>query len=1244
LVLVAAGLTGTASAAERVAVQQAVATLKAQAPQAFVYEDGARITRVGGQPLAFGASPEQAAEQFRLQHAGVFGVAPEDLAPLALADDAPLALPIMWEPEVGDFKFVLVRYQQVRDGIPVFRGDLRLLVRNDTGFPLVLAASSLRDLGDFRPDLRLASGKMPTPPVFDRDLDTVTPPQTVIWAGIDDQVDQPRLAYTFIASRGDFEKWLYVVDAATGKVLLREDQIIMTDVTGNVSGMATTGPKADYCAEEIATAMPYASVSVSGGSSAYADANGNFTIPNGGTSAVTVNSPMTGRYFYVSNAAGGTETLSLSVTPPGPANFLHNAANTTESVRSQINGYIQANVVRDFCLIYNPNYPTIATQTNFPVYVNRTDGYCPGNAWYDGVSLNLCASGSGYPNTAWSNIIHHEYGHHIVAMGGSGQGAYGEGMGDCVGLLIADDPICGYGFTGNCNTGIRTGDNTLRYPCSGEIHTCGQLLSGCVWSTRNELRVTNPTTYLQILSGLTINSVLLHTGTNITPQITIDFLTLDDNDGNINNGTPHRNEICAGFGAHNMACPPLVTGLSVTPTDNFAPSGPVGGPFTPASINYTLENLNATPINYTVAKTATWLTLSSAGGTLAGHATTAVAVGLDASASSLPAGMYADTVTFTNTTDHVGDTTRAVTLTVGGPSLQMEWNLDTNPGWTTSGQWAWGHPTGGGGQYGGPDPTSGHTGPNVYGYNLAGDYANLIPEYHLTSTAINCSGLTSVQLRFWRWLGVEQPAYDHAYVRVSNNGSTWTTVWQNTAQVADTAWSQQEFDISAVADNQPTVYLRWTMGATDSSWQFCGWNIDDIQIWAIGSQGPTHTLTVSTQGQGTVALNPPGPTYPEGTSVTLTANPAAGWTFDHWSGALTGSTNPATLVMDADKAVTAVFLQNSYTLTVNVTGQGNVALNPVGPTYPSGTSVTLTATAASGWRFDHWAGALTGATNPATVVMDANKTVTAVFVQATGGPTLLMVFSGTTTVPGVGSVTRQDIVAYDVGLNTWSLYFDGSDVGLSAFGIDALARLPSGELLISTDVGGSLAGLTGGPSGTTITSSDIVKFTPTSLGANTAGTWSFYFDGSDVGLTQSTENIDALAVTPDGKLLISTTGDPSVPGLSGLTDEDVLRFNPTSLGATTAGTWSYYFDGSDVGLTTTSEDVDSLAVMSSGKLLLSTLGNFSVPGVSGTSQDILQFTPTSLGTNTAGTYLMYLDLSTKGIAASANVNALEIIE
>jgi len=87
-----------------------------------------------------------------------------------------------------------------------------------------------------------------------------------------------------------------------------------------------------------------------------------------------------------------------------------------------------------------------------------------------------------------------------------------------------------------------------------------------------------------------------------------------------------------------------------------------------------------------------------------------------------------------------------------------------------------------------------------------------------------------VTLSFWRWLGVEQPFYDHAYLEISTNGTTWSQIWENTATVDDGAWAHVEHDISAIADAQSTVYIRWGLGLIDGSWNYCGWNIDDIVL------------------------------------------------------------------------------------------------------------------------------------------------------------------------------------------------------------------------------------------------------------------------------------------------------------------------------------------------------------------------------------------------------------------------------
>ena len=220
----------------------------------------------------------------------------------------------------------------------------------------------------------------------------------------------------------------------------------------------------------------------------------------------------------------------------------------------------------------------------------------------------------------------------------------------------------------------------------------------------------------------------------------------------------------------------------------------------------------------------------------------------------------------------------------------------------------------------------------------------------------------------------------------------------------------------------------------------------------------------------------------------------------------------------------------------------------------------------------------------------------------------------------------EDILAYSLGTGLWSMYFDGSDVGLDLVDVDALEVLPDGTLLLSLDAAANVTGLG------TVADADIIRFIPTSLGGTTAGTFEWYFDGSDVELSASSEDIDAFSLTADGKLVISTVGSPKVTGLGGLADEDLILFTPTSLGANTAGTWSYFFDGSDVALGGSSEDVNGAWIASANQVYLSTLGNFSVTGLSGDGSDIFVCTASSLGSTTACTFAMFWDGSARGFA------------
>ncbi len=281
-----------------------------------------------------------------------------------------------------------------------------------------------------------------------------------------------------------------------------------------------------------------------------------------------------------------------------------------------------------------------------------------------------------------------------------------------------------------------------------------------------------------------------------------------------------------------------VTGMKISPSGSFDSEGMSGGPFSPSSMVYTIENMDATGLDFTVSKTQGWVDISSAGGYLPGGDSATVTVSINSEADLLSNGMYNDSIVFTNTTNHDGDTVRAVNLQVGLPTVQYSWDMSSDPGWTTEGLWAFGGPTGGGGEYGNSDPTGGHTGSSVYGYDLSGDYVNSLPETHLTTTAIDCSNLERVSVKFWRYLNVEQPSYDHAYLRVSSDGVSWSNVWENTAEVTDSSWTEVEYDISDVASGQSAVFLRWTMGTTDTGWRYSGWNIDDVEVWGLDGLEP----------------------------------------------------------------------------------------------------------------------------------------------------------------------------------------------------------------------------------------------------------------------------------------------------------------------------------------------------------------------------------------------------------------------
>jgi len=167
---------------------------------------------------------------------------------------------------------------------------------------------------------------------------------------------------------------------------------------------------------------------------------------------------------------------------------------------------------------------------------------------------------------------------------------------------------------------------------------------------------------------------------------------------------------------------------------------------------------------------------------------------------------------------------------------------------------------------------------------------------------------------------------------------------------------------------------------------------------------------------------------------------------------------------------------------------------------------------------------------------------------------------------------NEDIVAFVLDATeptsgTFSIYFDGSECGLTDANLDDFEILDDGMLIFTLRSEFTIEGLG------EVDDSDVISYTSAS-GTESCGTFGYYVRGEAVGLTQGEEDIDALGVDEDGSLVISTIGTAIVPGI----DDSELEVKDTDLIKWDAETetWSLYFNGSDVDLTDTSEDIRSV--------------------------------------------------------------------
>ncbi|MHB1312700.1 MAG: InlB B-repeat-containing protein [Gemmatimonadaceae bacterium] len=214
-----------------------------------------------------------------------------------------------------------------------------------------------------------------------------------------------------------------------------------------------------------------------------------------------------------------------------------------------------------------------------------------------------------------------------------------------------------------------------------------------------------------------------------------------------------------------------------------------------------------------------------------------------------------------------------------------------------------------------------------------------------------------------------------------------------TACSASYGWGRR-VTLQATPPDAGAAFVRWT-GACTGTASTCAVQMDAAAAVTAQFVRNTWVLTATRDGAGAGTLTPSayncGATcavnVAAGSTVTLTATPDANSTFTGWSGACTGTGN-CVVAMDTAKAVRATFAVKTFALTVARigTGTGSVVSAPAGidcgatcsAVLTVGTTMTLTATPASGSTFAGWSGACTG-TGACTVTMSAARAVTAEF-------------------------------------------------------------------------------------------------------------------------------------------------------------------------------------------------------------------------------------------------------------------------
>jgi hypothetical protein len=345
--------------------------------------------------------------------------------------------------------------------------------------------------------------------------------------------------------------WLVDIDARTGEIHQIQNVLRSLDFLGTVT---SDNEDPGWCFGIETRPAPLMEITILDIGADTTDSDGNFTIPFEGSDPESINAEFRGPFVDVNNTVGPDAFFEDEIVP-GEQFDLH--WDDTNARIDERDVFHHTNKVHEFIKWIDPAWSDI----DYPLPANvNIQSSC--NAYWNGESINFYHEAGGCANTGrLGDVIHHEYGHGVTTfmyVTPQPPTDIHEANSDIIGNYLIDDPKMGRGFyLDDCEDGIRNSDNDLIWPDDliGEGHHDGQILAGFLWHTRENLQLT-----LGDEAGHAQASHIWHFGRLLglpmmqPEQVWWSFIA-DDDDGNMDNGTPSYDDMCQAAERHGFTCP-----------------------------------------------------------------------------------------------------------------------------------------------------------------------------------------------------------------------------------------------------------------------------------------------------------------------------------------------------------------------------------------------------------------------------------------------------------------------------------------------------------------------------------------------------------------------------------------------------------------------------------------------------------------------------------------------------------------